>query len=68
MTTENGDSAARAAATAPLAELESLIGEMTQRVTALRGADLDAAALRQRLLELNELATRASDALDRASR
>lgn len=60
-----GESVAPAA---PLAELEVLIGELKTEVNALREGEFDAAALEQRLRELNELAGRAAAALDTATR
>lgn len=71
MTIENGDSEGSAAAdgaAAALAELQMLIGELSEKVVALRENELDATALQSRLHELNELAERAAGLLDRASR
>jgi hypothetical protein len=51
-----------------LAELEQLIGELKTQVSALREGEFDAAALEQRLVELNELAGRAAAALDSTTR
>ncbi|MBI4897153.1 MAG: hypothetical protein HY827_02165 [Actinobacteria bacterium] len=55
-------------AAGPLAELESLIGELKSQVGALRENELDAAALELRLRELNDLATRAASVLDASTR
>jgi len=51
-----------------LAELEQLISELKAQVSALREGDFDAAALEQRLSELNALAGRAAAALDSTTR
>lgn len=70
MTTENGESAvpAMAEGAAALVELQTLIGELNEKVAALRENELDAAGLQSQLRELNELAERAAGLLDRASR
>jgi hypothetical protein len=52
----------------PLSELETLIGELKEKVSALREGDLDAATLESKLRELTELASRAASTLDSASR
>lgn len=54
--------------TGPLAELESLIADLKNQVGALREGEYDAAALEQRLRDLNELAIRAANVLDAAAR
>lgn len=53
---------------AQLAELEQLIAELKDKVSALRAEEFDAASLEQKLRELNELAVRAAGAVDSASR
>lgn len=53
---------------AQLAELQQLIAELKERVSALRNNELDAATLEERLRELNELAVKAASAVDSASR
>lgn len=68
MSNEHGDPGGQAHAAAPLAELEALVGELNQKVTALRETEFDAAGLEARLRELNELAARAAGLLERASR
>lgn len=60
--------AAPGPSSAQLAELEQLIAELKERVGALRSGELDAAELEQRLRELNELAVKASGAVDAAAR
>jgi hypothetical protein len=52
----------------PLTELEGLIVELKEKVSALRDGELDPATLEARLRELTELASRASSTLDSASR
>jgi hypothetical protein len=52
----------------PLTELEGLIIELKEKVSALRDGELDPATLEARLRELTELASRASSTLDSASR
>jgi hypothetical protein len=52
----------------PLTELEELIVELKDKVSALRDGELDPATLESRLRELTELASRASSTLDSASR
>ncbi|MFY9488583.1 MAG: hypothetical protein WAP35_07820 [Solirubrobacterales bacterium] len=51
-----------------LTELETLLRELREQVTALREGELDAATLESRLRDLNELAARAASTLDDASR
>lgn len=55
-------------ADAQLERLETLIGELEQKVGELRAGELDAATLEARLRELNDLAGRAAAALDSATR
>ena len=57
-----------AAEPGPLTELEELIVELKEKVSALRDGELDPATLEARLRELTELASRASSTLDSASR
>ena len=65
----SGDAAAETASEpGPLTELEGLITELKDKVSALRDGELDPATLESRLRELTELASRASSTLDSASR
>ncbi|MFY9265017.1 MAG: hypothetical protein WAO61_06290 [Solirubrobacterales bacterium] len=54
-------------ATGALGELERMLGELREKVTALREGELDAETLELRLREVNELAVRAASTLDRAA-
>lgn len=63
---------AQAAAALPadtqIAELDQLIGELKEKVGALREGEFDASALETRLRELTDLASRAASTLDSVSR
>ncbi|MBJ7347030.1 MAG: hypothetical protein JHC87_00500 [Thermoleophilaceae bacterium] len=48
-------------------ELERLLGQLREQVDALRGQELDPEQLQQALGELNDLAAKASVALNNAS-
>ncbi|MGH2906963.1 MAG: hypothetical protein ACRDKI_09390 [Solirubrobacterales bacterium] len=65
---ESTQSEPNAAADGPLTELEVLIGELKEKVSALRNGELDPATLEARLRELTDLASRAASTLDNASR
>jgi hypothetical protein len=65
---ENHEQQPAAAEPGPLTELEGLIIELKEKVSALRDGELDPATLETRLRELTELASRASSTLDSASR
>lgn len=50
-----------------LDELDVLVDELKEKVSALREGELDASALEARLTELTDLATRAASALESIS-
>jgi signal transduction histidine kinase len=51
-----------------LQQLDTLIGELRDKVSALREGELDASALETRLRELTDLASRAASTLESVSR